>query len=212
MENMTAHTSSAYAAERYDHCNTRIAVASIRMSNPAPNLTGRSSDQFVRSANTTGKPASRHARVPPCNTAIVPLRCSRSSRAIEARVPPSQTRTIAPSPKSAWRNGSCCSGMHFAPGICPATNSVSERTSTISGLWPERHNCESSCTLMVVGVKKFFLSYRKSPAGNKRIQGRVAISLLNCTLMGGHHVLPQTSTGLKGRSGQPALDNFRSSG
>jgi len=146
----------------------KVSAIPMRMSNPAPNLTCRSSDQLVWSADTNGRPASRHARVPPSNTAIVARRRSRFFCAMQARVPASQTRTRSPSSKSAWRNGSCCSGMHFAPGTCPAANSVSERTSTISGLWPERHNCESSCTLMVA-VKDFSPSYRKSPAGNKGI-------------------------------------------
>src|SRR5215471_17950684 len=59
--------------------------------------------------------------------------------------------------------------MHFAPGIWAAANSVSERTSIISGFSPERHNCESSRTLMVA-VNRLFLSFRKSPARNKRIR------------------------------------------
>ena len=86
-----------------------------------------------------------------------------------ARVPASQTRTRSRSPKSAWRCGSCCSGTHFAPGIWAAANSVSERTSTISGFSLEWHNCESSRTLMMA-VNKLFLSFRKSPARDKRIR------------------------------------------
>lgn len=42
---------------------SRVSAIPVRMSNPAPNLTCRSSDQFVRSTNTTGRPASRQVRV-----------------------------------------------------------------------------------------------------------------------------------------------------
>jgi hypothetical protein len=59
--------------------------------------------------------------------------------------------------------------MHFAPGIWAAANSVSERTSTISGFSPEEDNSESSRALMVA-VNRLFLSFRKSPARNKRIR------------------------------------------